>query len=213
LKQYNVQEIEAAAWNLLNRLYGSFIQVPIDVELLIEKHPNVTDFDLVKGLSYKHGLAGLVLRLKENSFSILVDSDIADKNPFFYRFTVSEELSHLVLHKDLINDTDSIAKAVKFKSNPNYKIIDRNAKRFAAALLMPNRLVVRDAEKLFHNIVLRNGKKAKEKILAEIITALRKKYDVSKETMFYRLNEWPLRIIERVEFSLENESTELLIIE
>jgi len=84
LKQYSVKEIEAAAWTLLNRLYDSFIQVPIDVELLLEKHPNVTDFDLVKGLKYRYGVAGLVFRLKENSFSILIDSDIADKNQLLF---------------------------------------------------------------------------------------------------------------------------------
>lgn len=213
LRHYTVKDIEAAAWNLLNKLYGSFIPIPIDIEYLLEVHPCVADFDLVKGLQLKYGIAGVVFRFKEDCYSILVDSDIADRSPYFYRFTIAEELSHLVLHRDLINEIDTLGKAVKLLSDPRYKNMDRNAKRFAAALLMPNKIVIRDSEVLYHNIFLKDRSKTKETILAEIIDALRKKYDVSRKTMTYRLNEWPLNIIDRVTFSLEKRSEELLIIE
>ena len=208
-----MKEIEAAAWRLLNNLYGSFIPTPIDVEYILEKHPSVVDFDLVKGLSIKYGLGGVIFRLKEDRFVVLIDSDIADRSPYYYRFTIAEELSHLVLHKDLIHEIDSIEKSVKLLSDPSYEKMDRNAKRFAAALLMPNKLIVNDSERLYHEILLRDGFQENKIILKEIIETLRKKYDVSKETMFYRLNEWPLEIIGRVEFSIKEQSKELLMIQ
>jgi len=211
LVQYKVKDIEAKAWRLINSLYGSIIQIPVDIDYLIEKHPLVIDFDLVKGLKYEFGIAGTVFRLKEDCFAIYIDENIADKSPYFYRFTVAEELSHLILHKDLINKIDSIKKAAKLKADKRYKNMDRNAKRFAAAILMPNKHVINDSEILYKNLMSKGVIDKPEEMLREMITTLRKKYDVSKETMFYRLNEWPLQIIERVNFSIKNESDELLL--
>lgn len=211
LVQYKIKDIEAAAWKLINSLYGSIIQIPIDIDYIIEKHPLVIDFDLVKGLKYEFGIAGTVFRLKEDCFAIYIDENIADKSPYYYRFTVAEELSHLVLHKNLINEIDSIEKAAKLKADRRYKNMDRNAKRFAAAILMPNKLVINDSEILYKNLVSKEVIYKPEDMLKEIITTLRKKYDVSKEAMFYRLNEWPLNIVERIFFSISNESDELLL--
>lgn len=96
------------------------------------------------------------------------------------------------------------------QSNPNYKNMDRNAKRFAAALLMPYKLIVTDAEKLYYKIMIRNNNIVKEEVLREIIETLRKKYDVSRKTMIIRVNEWPLQLIDRIDFSIQQDSDELL---
>lgn len=213
VREYSVAEIEAAAQKILNSLYGSFVPTPVDVEYIIEKHPSVVDFDLVKGLNYEHGIEGVIFRLKPDRFAILVDADLADRSPYRYRFTVSEELSHVVLHKDLINEVDSKEKAVKLFADARYRRMDRNAKRFAAALLMPSIPIVEDGENLYHEIVLTEGIQKSEIILRKVIETLRKKYDVSRETMFYRLKEWPLRIVDRIEFSIRKQSKDLLLIE
>ena len=213
ITEYRVKEIEAEAWSLLNYIYGTFIPVPIDVEYILEQHPCVEDLDLIKGLQDKFGISGIVFRLKNDKFLIPIDADIADQSPYYYRFTVAEELSHITLHRDIVNETDSIEKAIKLRSDLQYRIMDRNAKRFAAALLMPNRLIIEDGEKLYHEVILRYDFQPANKILKKMIETLRKKYDVSRKAMVYRLNEWPIKIIDRVEFSIMKESEVLLLID
>lgn len=211
IQKYTVKEIEAKAWGLLRNLYGSIISIPVDVEYLAEKHPHIIDLDLIKGLKSKYGIVGCITRIKEDKYIISIDSDIADFSPYMYRFTVAEEFSHLILHRRILTGIDTIEKTLKLLSDSRYNDMDRNARRFAAALLMPNKLVIDDSETLYNEIVLRDGFKENNLILAEMIMTLRKKYDVSRETMFYRVNEWPLQIIKRVEFSVKIKSKELLV--
>lgn len=212
LTQYSVSEIEAKAWKLLVNTWGPLIPIPVDVGYLIESNELVIDFDLIKGFEVEHGIVGVVYRLKKNKFAVFVDQDIADRSASFYRFTLAEELSHLVLHKNLINEVDSIKKAKNLLSNPDYKLMDRNAKRFAAALLMPYKIVIHDTEQLYHDIAVKSSGLGTNKYLAKIIDVLRKKYDVSRITMVHRFKEWPLNLIERIEFSHSQASDELLIV-
>lgn len=209
LKQYTVKEIEANAWSLLKSIYKTIIPIPVDVEHILEKNQFVIDFDLNYGLQSKHGIAGIVFRLDKDKFCVLIDAQLADTSPYFYRFTVAEELSQ-TLHRNLINSVNTIKQAIRMQSNPNYKNMDRNAKRFAAALLMPYKLIVTDAEKLYYKIMIRNNNIVKEEVLREIIETLRKKYDVSRKTMIIRVNEWPLQLIDRIDFSIQQDSDELL---
>lgn len=209
LKQYTVKEIEANTWSLLKSIY-KIIPIPIDVEYILERNPYVVDFGLINGFQIKYGIAGTVFRLDKDKFCVLIDESLADTSPYFYRFTVAEELSHITLHRNLINSVNTVKQAIRMQSDPDYKNMDRNAKRFAAALLMPYKLVVADAEKLYYKIMIRNNNNTKETILKEIIETLRKKYDVSKETMFYRLNEWPLKLVKRIIFSFKQDADELL---
>ncbi|NHZ87217.1 MAG: ImmA/IrrE family metallo-endopeptidase [Planctomycetia bacterium] len=210
IRQYSVKEIEANAWILLKDIYRTMIPTPIDVEYILEQNPYVIDFELINGFQTKYGIAGTVFRLDKDKFCVLIDESLADTSPYFYRFTVSEELSHIILHRNLINSVNSIEEALELQSDSKYKNMDRNAKRFAAALLMPYKLVVKDTEILFNQISIRNDNIVKEVVLREIIETLRKKYDVSRKTMIIRVNEWPLQLIDRIDFSIQQDSDELL---
>lgn len=128
-----------------------------------------------------------------------IDEAIADTNPNFYRFTVAEELAHLKLHRKILEGITSIELAVELLEWDGYRELDRNAKRFAAALLMPSYLVIQDTREKYRLIVNAVGfgdAEATKKYVAELLS---REYQVSSEAMSYRLNEWPIKIIEKID--------------
>lgn len=69
---------------------------------------------------------------------IVIDADTADHpSASFYRFTVAEEFAHVLLHRDIMVQIRTAEDLVELHGWSGYQEIDRNAKRLAAALLMP----------------------------------------------------------------------------
>lgn len=90
---YKASELERLAADLLKKRCWPTVEIPIDIDLLIEKKPGVI-LDYCKNLKEKHHVAGMVLKKDAGSFLVLIDEDIADNNPNFYRFTVAEVYSN-----------------------------------------------------------------------------------------------------------------------
>ncbi len=145
------------------------------------------------------------LFLQTGTYGIYIDEGVADHNPNFYRFTVAEELAHIQLHKSILDEVKDINLAVALRSWRGYEKIDRNAKRFAAAILMPSSHVVEDARKYYPKLVTAAGFGNKEAVIQYMISILCKKYIVSYEAMKYRLDEWPIRIIEKIISAMKEE--------
>lgn len=198
--EYSIHKIESLSHRFLLEKFGPIISIPVDIDFLLEQEPDVV-------LDYKtnlkdRGVFGVIYKEK-GSFKIIIDEWIADKRPNLYRFTVAEELGHLRLHRPLLGQINSIEEAIKLQDWKGYGRIDRNAKRFAAAILMPSPYIEKDSEYIYKELVGRAGFGDPNAIMEYLVDRLRRKYEVSFEAMQHRLGEWPMRITERVQLAMK----------
>lgn len=196
--KYTAVELERLAIYFLREKCKPAVSTPIDIDYLIENEPGVI-LDYKQWLRDRHGVAGLVWRQSEGCFIVYIDEDIVDTNPNFYRFTVAEELAHLRLHRKILESITSEELAIELIEWEGYWEVNRNAQRFAAALLMPSDLVIQDARDMYSLIVNKVGFGDVEVIKKYTVELLSRKYQVSSQAMRYRLDEWPVKIMEKID--------------
>lgn len=118
---------------------------------------------LVQPKRTRDGVSGMLIRV-ENEFGIAYATHIASEG--FKRFSIAHELGHFRIpgHIDAVLAHDNIheSHAGSPKGDPH----EREADRFAASLLMPNDLFVREMNKL------ENGLRAIEALAKRCITSL-----------------------------------------
>ena len=199
---YSVAELEARASTFLAEHLGRPIPIPVDVEWLVETQDGV-DLDHWPALRANHGVHGMVLRdVDTGQLFIQIDDNIADHQPNLYRMTVAEELGHLVLQRDCIDQIASPSDFHALHNHPKWARLERNAKRFAAAILMPAGEVVDRARVLYPQLVRAVGFGNPAAIKKQLTSMLAQEFEVSAQTMGYRLNEWPVKVSSRVDESL-----------
>jgi Zn-dependent peptidase ImmA (M78 family) len=118
--------------------------------------------------------------------------------------TVAEEFAHSFLHKNAIENVRSIEDFEAFQNHPDWHKHDRNAKRMAAALLMPAPDVLNDCRGLYTQMIEIAGYGDPESIKKYIASTLAEKYEVSVQTMRIRLNEWPVKITEKIDQAMRD---------
>ena len=206
---YDVPELERKATELLNEILGPEFDVPVDIDLLAERLKGVS-LDYARGLREHHSLDGAVLRDTDTGeLLIIVDEWLADSNPNRYRMTIAEEVAHIVLHRRLIDAINDVATFRELHQHPRFHQIERNAKRCAAALLMPGSAVVELAQEIYPQLVKVAGFNDVTAVQKYLASQLAKVFEVSAETMRYRLNEWPMRIFDRVAQAIQDKLTYL----
>lgn len=180
---YTASQLEQMAISLLNKRL-KVITVPVDVDYLLEQEPRVL-LDYLPGIKDRFGVAGIVYREYEGRLLVMIDAQIADsvKHHNFYRFTVAEELGHVRLHRKIIEQITDLEMAIQLHEHPEYEVMDRNAKRFAAAILMPSECVLQNARELYPTLVEIAGFKNRQAIKNYMASELSKKYGVSMEAM------------------------------
>jgi hypothetical protein len=127
--QYQISELERIARRLLEERFPEDVSIPVDIDYLAESEPGVS-LDIMPGLRHKFGIAGaVVVHAEERQFTILIDQSVADGNAAFYRFTLAEEFSHLVLHRSVLEQIKTLEDAARLHASPAYyDHLDRNAK-------------------------------------------------------------------------------------
>lgn len=197
--KYEVPELERLAREFLRECFGPDIVIPVDVDLLIEKCDGV-DLDYWPGLRSNHGIEGMIARDRlTGELFVFIDDRLADTMPTRYRMTVAEELGHLVLHRKLIDSVHSPDDFKELQKHHRWYEMERNAKRFAAAILMPGDALTKHAERLYPQLVQVAGYGNAPAIVSQLAVTLAKKFEVSTQTMEYRLGEWPMKLKTRVE--------------
>lgn len=198
LPAYGAAQIERLAEQLLAATFPGGVPIPVDVDYLIESDPEVC-LDTMRGLKDQCGVAGAVLVYPgEQRLTVLIDESVADGPQAFYRFTLAEELGHLTLHRPVLKRIRSLDQVVELQRSPAYyNVMDRNAKRFAAAVLMPPRQLRRDADELFG--ALRAARLELEALTSRLVIRLAQRYVVSAMTMRFRLTEWPVEVDDAVQ--------------
>lgn len=194
--QYDLPELEGIARRVLEERLPEGITIPIDIDFLVDTEPGCV-LELVPDLWGSRGVAGTILaHPEERRYTILVDATVADTAPPFYRFTVAEELAHLTLHREILEQVRTLDDAVRLQESPNYFYLDRNAKWLAGALLMPATHLRSDARALFATL---RPRIASEGALNHKLTIrLAQHYGVSPRAMAIRLKNWPLKIYDTI---------------
>lgn len=203
LRAYSVAEIEQiGAATLRARVRVGVVTTPVDIEALIEADP-VVIIDTIRGLTQEHGVEGAVLaHPSEGRFTVIIDEDLFDRRPMRARFTLAEELGHLVLHREVLASIVNLDDAVALHRHPAYyDQLDRNAKRFAAAVLMPAERLREDAAQLF--IELRAARLGQADLIRTLGIRLAQRYMVSPTAMGHRLGEWPVEVLKGVQLAFQ----------
>ena len=136
---------------------------PIPVEDIAKK------YNIAIGTTPSDRFSGVLLRKEDGTSYIAVNSK---ESPVRQRFTIAHELGHYFLHPNTQTFVDFRDITQNVTRNPK----ERQANKFAAALLMPKKILQKDVAAI-----------ADEGILPEHIKFLASKYKVSEEAMSYRL--------------------------
>jgi hypothetical protein len=208
LPRYSIKELERRAAETLAAYLPAPVAVPVDVDLLAERLPGV-DLDYTPGLLERFGLPGVVFRRAAGAYTIRIDMDVADHRLHFYRFTLAEEVAHIVLHGALIDQVGSTEEAARLKTGTGYEDLDRNARWFASALLIPPPHLMQDARTIYGELVGSRGFADPEGVKRDLLKTLSRRYQVSPAAMRYRLMHWPVKLVDPLARALRERSHSL----
>jgi hypothetical protein len=198
IRQFTVRDIEAQVSALFAR-HPVARAVPVPIDLLVELEG--VRLDIMRGLEERLGIHGATMRdITTGQVWIFIDDRLADEDRALnrYRSTVSEELGHVVLHRDVIDQVSTEEDFRTLQRHPDWQVVERNAKRFGASTLMPANEVIRSAERIYPELVRVAGFGDPDAILKHLSALLARQFQVSPESMRYRLREWPIHIERRV---------------
>ena len=204
LRKYTANQLEAIAREQIQNLkkQGLF-SIPVDIELVVEKLHGI-QIDVQRGLKEgHHNVWGMIGPCKEtNKLLILIDENLFDLDSLhhLYRMTVAEEFAHSLLHGDAIC---AVTSTQELHKHPDWRIHDRNAKRLAAAILMPAENVVNDSREYYKELIGIAGFGDPSAVKKYLVKRLSEEYDVSPTTMEIRLNEWPIKIFDKVDQAMK----------
>jgi len=205
LRTYNVSELERIAHEQLRKPTSGFT-IPVDIEHIVEELPGV-DLDYYPGLRANYGLDGMVgLDLDTGEIIIYIDEELATLERLLrrYRMTVAEELAHLILHRKAVEAVKDPKDFQSLYKIPNWHECERNAIKLAAMILMPSECVLEDSRDLYHQIVSQIGFDNPKVVNKFLTSKLADRYEVSTETMRYRLSEWPINVIDRIDRAIRD---------
>jgi len=138
--------IEDAADHLLDeyRDFAGAFDLPVPVESIAEhllKYDlEITDQGLFADPSFLGGIS-----FETNT--IFVNASIEDHEGR-YTFTIAHEIGHHVLHKDLYDELVADRSEILCREEKNKPLIERQADRFAAALMMPRQTITAEVNRL-----------------------------------------------------------------
>lgn len=200
--RYSLPSLESLAQTLLRERWPT-LAILGDIDYLTDQEPGVV-LDTERGLRDRFSVPGAtVYHPKEDRFTVLIDEAVADGNPGFYRFTVGEELGHVRLHRAILRRVRTMEDAVALQASEDYEFMDRNAKWFASASLMPRDPLLRDAKQLYAGLVKQHGFGRPELVRRSLVIRLSQRCVVNVSPMEYRLRNWPLGVLKLVDHALE----------
>lgn len=206
---YNVSRLERRAAEVVERHFGTECpDPPVDIEAILEALSGVR-FDIYPGLKARWAMEGMVYR-RDGELLVLIDGDLADHPASGrYRFTVAEELGHVILHANVCEAIRTPDQAAALMGSHVYDDMDHNARRFAAAVLMPPLALDRAARAIFPNALEIHGPKDPAAVTGTIADALARQFQVSRQSMRIRMQQWPSRLADRIHRAIAAGRTQL----
>jgi hypothetical protein len=208
LPVFQAAEIERRASAYLLQKLGYDPAIPIDIDFLVESGEKL-DLEDYPGLRANYGIEGGVWKdLETGSLKIYVDDGLmGDESPSGwarYRMTVAEELAHIKLHREIIDAMKTAADFRVLHTHPQWQEVERNAKRFAAAILIPARRLMPQARESYRSIVRVAGTSNRDAVKKWMCKALADRFQVSQTAMNLRLSEYPVRVYKHVDEALDD---------
>jgi hypothetical protein len=212
LVEYTDAQLEQLAHDYLRSRVDVQLKLPINVEALLQGCRYVGLIDTVPGIAEKVAVEGCLCRHRNGSDLIIyIDEDIANyATKAKYNAVVAEELAHAVLHPAVFMQVKSFSAFLEVQNSPEWHRMERDAKRFSAAVRMPFRTLVVSAESIYPEIVQEHGFGQIWKIEKLLRNALAERFVVPQEDMQRRLLEWPCLVLERAAMSVQASSPKLL---
>jgi hypothetical protein len=209
-RTFSLAELETRSEALLKSAFPYGVVIPVDVDLIAEKALSL-DICPVPGLETAFGVLGVLWKAGPDCHRIVIDEDLIDWQEATCRFTVAEEIAHYVLHKNQFEQAVSIEQAIRLQRDVEADLhhMERNAKWFASAILMPAAPLKRDAQNVYAQVANAVNFRDFETVKKYLRNELAKAYRVSPQAMGIRLENWPLRVYEVAEKAFAVRSSEL----
>ena len=187
----NCKELEKIA----DGIHGRFTcEVPIDIDYIAEMM-GLEIFDMDR-LKEDFGLYGFIGQVKKKFIIFVQKGDLKLAN-YYTNFTIAEELSHFILHKEYFNNVKDINEAYNFYikiSKDSEMMIELNAKYLAGAILLPREHLKKKAmeafkqnESVFDEIIKNGNEESCEAIIAGVSSYLTDSYHVPDGSISFRL--------------------------
>ena len=172
---YDIPTLEKLATEFLSQFHDKK-RLEVDVEYILEGKLGYTVLHF-SSLTEFHGIEAALLSKRK---VIYVDQYLMDYKERKYRFTLAEEIAHIILHKDLYadcNDIDDMYTVYEKISAEDYHRMDRNAKYLAGAILFPAESFKNRAIEIYESID-REKVKTNEEVIYKIATQLTEDFNV-----------------------------------
>jgi Zn-dependent peptidase ImmA (M78 family) len=202
--------LEQRAEALLTEAFPAGLIVPVDIDFLAEGHLGL-EIVPIPSLEANHDLWGSLWKARDGQHKIIVDQHVLDDQPNLYRFTLGEEIAHYVLHRAHFAEVQTVEQACEVQRalQADLHHMERNAKWFASALLMPRRLVREEAARLYGQLVAYVGYANADAVLKKLTGLLARQFRVSQQAMKYRLDDHPCRVTEAVQTAMASHDASL----
>lgn len=200
-RKYNYSEIEVITGRLLKSHYPHGIVIPVEIDLIVEKHEFIDNIIPAEGLQEKFNVAAILCKKPNSHFDILVDEYTIEHQRFRASFSIAHEFGHLILHTKIFENCATIDNAITLNTRikNSYQIIEREANYFAGALLMPQGCIIEDTAKIYE-FMIKNGNYNTKIDINEFCSTLARRYEVNPEPMKYRLKE--LDLVKKIQTAL-----------
>jgi Zn-dependent peptidase ImmA (M78 family) len=169
-------------------------QVPIDIDYITEMM-GLEILDISR-LKEDFGLYGFLGQVKKK-FVIFVQKGDFKLTNYYTNFTIAEELSHFILHKEYFKNVKDFNEAFDFYTKiaqQSEMMIELNAKYLAGAILLPREHLKKKAteaykqnESVFNEILKKGNEESCEAIIAGISSSLIDIYRVPEGPIAFRL--------------------------
>jgi Zn-dependent peptidase ImmA (M78 family) len=189
---------------LANAGVGSNTKLPIDVEnIALKSGIKVIPF---MNLKKDFDIKGMVIK-KPGGFDIGIDHEhyMSEKQELYYKFTIAEELAHILIHADYFEDATDYEKSANILNSldyEDYRRLEGQAKALGNCLLLPHFLF----DDFVIDYVRKNLSTIKKEYFYDIsdlsryISAkLYKGLGLSEHVLNYAIGtRWPERLIDRI---------------
>jgi len=189
-RKYTDREIEVKAAEILRKAFPSGIRIPVDIDRIVEQHELIDDIAPLAMLEGQFHVDALLYRKPDGHVAIIIDENTFDHQPARASFSIAHEFGHVVLHYDIWSKCKTLADSLRLheRIKHRYRVIKREANRFASAILMPSPAIHRHVPLLYKEIVDEHGYNA-DYVTVRLSSLLASQYKVSTAAMEIRLKE------------------------
>jgi hypothetical protein len=199
-RKYLKPQIEGIAAELLNRAHPEGIEIPIDIDLLVQQHPRIDDlipanledrFKVAAALVYKPGTCAFDIFFDENTV------------PGRVSFSIAHEFGHVVLHSEVCDTCHTLEAAIELRARlkKHYVRMEADAEYFARCILMPRGKLERDTGVIYSHLARSFGCDG-QIIQSKLCPSLATRYKVSNKAMEIRLQE--LMLHKRITLAIQH---------